>query len=460
MTQNSKLKTLNSIYFIGIGGIGMSALARFFKKRGAKVAGYDKTETDLTKNLVKEGIAVHYEEDVEQIPKDLDLVVWTPAIPAEHKELQWFRANGFELKKRAEVLGMISKSHRLVGIAGTHGKTTTSCMTTHFLQFGGVDCSAFLGGIAVNYKNNYIEGESDWVVAEADEYDRSFLQLYPEIAVLNAIDPDHLDIYGSAEEVKRTYEQYARQLQKDGLLLYKTGLDLENVAEELRKSDRRVATFGIDSGDYQASNLRVENGYQVFDFSWGNEKLKGVKLRFAGRHNVENASAALAVAINCGVPKNKLKRAVSTFKGVKRRFEYIIRRPELVFINDYAHHPEELKAVISAVQNFYSDKKITGVFQPHLFSRTRDFSTEFAQALDLLDECVLLDIYPAREKPIEGITSETISKQMKLKNKQLASKNTLISLLKNRKIEVLLTMGAGDIDDLVKPISKAIGGKG
>lgn len=451
-----ELKDIQTIYFIGIGGIGMSALARYFRGHGAEVHGYDRTETDLTRALAAEGMHVHYDDDVRHIPAKVDLVVWTPAVPQDHSELAWFRAHNYPLQKRSEVLGIISRGKRCIAVAGTHGKTTTSTMVTHLLRSAGVDATAFLGGISANLGSNFVEGKSDWVVVEADEYDRSFLQLHPEIAVLNSLDPDHLDIYGTPEAIVETYKQFVRQIKPGGTLLYKHGLPLDDVAEELRAGGRKVLTFGIDAGDYEAHDLRVEDGQMAFGIQSSIYDWSDLHLAYPGRHNVENATAAWA-AVHCsGAFTPGMSEALARFRGVKRRFEFIVRQPDIVYVDDYAHHPAELRAAISAARMLFPDKKITGIFQPHLYSRTRDFTDDFAAALDQLDTCLLLPIYPAREKPMPGIDSELILSKMNLLNKKVVSKAELLNEIQNNRPEILLTMGAGDIDTLIQPIARML----
>jgi len=452
--------SIHKIYFIGIGGIGMSALARYFRLHGAEVHGYDRTETDLTRALVAEGMQVHYEDDVKFIPEGIDLVVFTPAVPKEHSELCWFMDNGYPVKKRAEVLGIISQAKRCIAIAGTHGKTTTSTMATHLLRACGVDATAFVGGISGNLASNFVEGKSDWVVVEADEYDRSFLHLHPEIAVINSVDADHLDIYGTAAEVLATYKQFAEQVKPGGQLLLEQSIDFQLPSSK---------TFGIETGNYAAKNIRMENGYTVFDLDIqdGNnilQQFKGLQLPYPGLHNVKNATAAIAVTLLAGGDASKIPAALANFKGVKRRFETIAKTETTVYVDDYAHHPAELEAAISAARMMYPNRKITGIFQPHLFTRTRDFANDFATALDKLDECILLPIYPAREQPIEGITSEMLLQKMTSTNKQLVQKNDLIIYLKsknknnnnNNNLDILITLGAGDIDTLITPIKELI----
>jgi UDP-N-acetylmuramate--alanine ligase len=446
------LTDIHRIYFIGIGGIGMSALARFFHFHGAEVYGYDRTETDLTMALAAEGMYVHYEDNTDFIPEGVDLVVWTPAIPGDHEELNWFLDRGYPVKKRAEVLGIISRGKRCIAIAGTHGKTTTTTMTAWLCRSCGVDASAFLGGISANFDSNFVEGAGDWVVVEADEYDRSFHQLHPDIAIINSIDPDHLDIYGSAEAVVESYKHFIRQIKPGGKLIYKYGLPLDDVAAELNASGRTVMTFGIDHGDYEAFNLHVEAGKMTFGLRSGIVDWGNLHMDYPGRHNVENATAAIAATLSAGGFTTELPTALAGFKGVKRRFEFIVRTPDVIYIDDYAHHPAELDAVISAARMLFPGRTLTCIFQPHLYSRTRDFAADFAAALDKLDQVILLDIYPAREKPIPGITSETIFKLLKNPNKTLTTKQELLHVLHAQKLEVLLTTGAGDIDAMVGPI--------
>lgn len=448
------MEHIQRVYFLGIGGIGMSALARYFHQHGAEVYGYDRTETPLTKSLAAAGMHLHYEDRVELVPSNLDLAIWTPAIPADHQELNHIRSLGIPLLKRAAVLGLISKSKRCIGIGGTHGKTSTSTLTSWLLRATGVDITAFVGGISGNFASNYLEGKSDWVVVEADEYDRSFLQLFPEVAVVNAVDPDHLDIYGSEEEVLRSYQQFGKQLKPGGLLL----LQAPEVANAgTWESEGTIRTFGIDTGDYTASNLRVEQGYSVFDLQTPDQgTFSGLRLAYPGRHNVQNAVAAIAAALYAGADPAGIPAALEQYKGVKRRFETIVKTANTVYIDDYAHHPAELKATIQAARSFFPGKKITGIFQPHLFSRTRDFVEGFAEALDLLDECLLLPIYPAREVPIPGVDSQLVLSRMKLQNKQIIEKVQVVDYLKAHPQEILLTMGAGDIDQLIEPIQQLL----
>jgi len=442
------INELKVMYFIGIGGIGMSALARYFKGLGADIFGYDKTATALTKTLVEEGMRIHYEEDVSKIPAQVDLVVWTPAVPQDHAELQYFRQHDIPVKKRAEVLGIISRNRRTVAIAGTHGKTTTSSLTAHVLRACGIDCSAFLGGIAQNFQSNFVNGQSDWVVAEADEYDRSFLHLHPEIAAIMSMDADHLDIYGDEDSIHETgFLAFAKQVTGTLYVQY----------EWLKFFDKNaVRSFGVDGGDYRAENLRVEDGYFVFDYKNPDISIPNLQLPMPGRHNIENATIAISVALQLGAEPEAIRAALLSFKGIKRRFEFVIRTEKVVFIDDYAHHPTELKAAIGAARQLFPNRKVTGIFQPHLYSRTRDFADGFVSALDGLDEILLMDIYPAREGPIPGVTSEIIFERMQNANKKLVTKANLLDILKNKELDVVMTLGAGDIDTFVQPIKKIL----
>jgi UDP-N-acetylmuramate--alanine ligase len=446
--------SIKKIYFVGIGGIGMSALARYFNGLGMKIWGYDRVRTDLTVELEAEGMDIHYHEDMSLIPEGIDLVIYTPAIPKEHTELLYFRAHSYIIMKRAEVLGLISRNRKTIAVAGTHGKTSTSSILTYILRTSGIDCTAFLGGIANNYNSNFINGNSEWVVMEADEFDRSFLQLNPEIAIVTSMDADHLDIYGNHDEMKSTYLKFMSQA-KSHLLLRK-GLE-ENLGQT--KISAEIHSYGTDAkADFKSLRIRSEAPNFVFDWkdSSSTNTLEDLLFTLPGRHNVENATAAIAVARLLGCEEQKIRQALRTFRGIWRRFEWVYLSPNAVFIDDYAHHPEELKAAIRAARSLYPDRKITGVFQPHLYSRTRDFVDGFAEALDELDEVLLLDIYPARELPIEGVSSNIIFEKMKSNHKELISKNALIDNLKNRKIEVLMTLGAGDIGAMTKDIAKEV----
>lgn len=445
-----KLDGLKKIYFVGIGGIGMSALARYFNGLGMEVFGYDKVETVLTKTLVKEGMSIHYNDAVEQIPEGIDLVVYTPAIPKEHKELNYFLTQGYPVKKRAEVLGIISRNRKTIGVAGTHGKTTTSAILTHLLRSCGVDCTAFLGGIAENFNSNFVAGTSEWVVMEADEFDRSFLHLNPEVAIITSMDADHLDIYGDKASMHQTFFDYVRQVNDS--LYHKYDLPLDGN----KNDDLNLEGYGINHGAIRATNVRAEAPYFIFDWEGKGTVIKNLRFALPGHHNVLNASAAIAVAKQLGCDDDDIRKALASFKGIKRRFEFKYSSLEQIYIDDYAHHPEELNAAITAAKKLYPEQKITGVFQPHLYSRTQDFVDGFAAALDALDEVILLDIYPARELPIEGVTSAIILEKMKNSNKVLLEKEALLDYLRTQKLEVLMTLGAGDIGVLVPDIVKML----
>jgi UDP-N-acetylmuramate--alanine ligase len=443
--------TLRKIYFVGIGGIGMSAIARYFNGLGMEIWGYDKVRTDLTIELENEGMQLHYHEDLSFIPEGIDLVIYTPAIPKDHQELVYFQNNNYTILKRAEVLGLISRNRKTIAVAGTHGKTTTSSILTYILRTCGIDCTAFLGGIAQNYNSNFINGKSEWVVMEADEYDRSFLQLNPEIAIVTSMDADHLDIYGNHDEMKSTYLQFMQQV--NGHLILHNNLEIDR-----QNFKSTTHSYGSQHADFSCSRLRSEAPNFIFDWSSINEQIKWEDLTFslAGKHNVENATAAIAVARLLGCEEQKIRQALRTFRGIWRRFEWVFTSPNQVYIDDYAHHPEELRAAIRASRSLFPGRKITGVFQPHLYSRTRDFVDGFASALDELDEIILLDIYPARELPIEGVSSKIIFDLMKKQNKVIVSKTELISKLKEYNIEILMTLGAGDIGAMTQEIKKEI----
>lgn len=444
-----KLEDIRKIYFVGIGGIGMSALARYFNKNGVEVFGYDKTKTTLTKTLASEGMKIHYDDDISQIPEGIDLVVYTPAIPKTHSELNYFWNNDFPVKKRSEVLGIISRSKKAIGVAGTHGKTSTSSILTWLLKVGGVDCTAFLGGIAQNFESNFIEGKSDWVVIEADEYDRSFLQLNPDMAIVLSMDADHLDIYGDEATMHQGFYDYVDRVKDGGYVFVKDGLRMP-----FSKVNVTYGQFGIERGSYRAENVRVEDGFFVFDFKSSKENIDNIKFTLPGKHNVENATAAIAVAQQLGVTGDDVKKALASFKGIKRRFERIYSNDGIVYTDDYAHHPSELNAAIGAAKMLFPNKRLTGIFQPHLYSRTNDFVDGFAAALDQLDEVILMDIYPARELPMPGVTSKIVFDKMKNPNKTLVTKATLMDTLKDKKVEALMTLGAGDIDTFIQPIKE------
>ena len=430
----------------------MSGLARYFAHLGCIVCGYDKTPTDLTDELRNEGIQVVFDDCSELVPKsfrdnDADtLIIYTPAIPKDSEILSFFQKKGFTLYKRSQVLGIISKSKFTVAVAGTHGKTTTSCMVAHILKDSGKDCSAFLGGIASNYQTNVLFGNNDIVVVEADEYDRSFLTLYPDTAIITSMDADHLDIYGDHAQLTESFQLFAGQIKNDGALIHHKGLPLDS-----------GVSYGIDGGaDVNASNIRVENGDFYFDFANGQTSITNIKMGIAGIHNIDNAVAAIEATLRLGVNADAIKSALGSFKGVKRRFEYIVKNEQHIYIDDYAHHPEELRACISSVKKLYPNKKLTTIFQPHLFTRTRDFADGFAEVLDMSDELLMLDIYPARELPIEGVDADMILAKMQSVNKRKCGKQETIELIKIEKPELLLTVGAGDIDQLVQPLKAVL----
>ena len=440
---------LKRIYFIGIGGIGMSALARYFNTQGVFVSGYDKTPTALTDSLVEEGISIHFEDDLNQIDKAATVIVYTPAIPSEHKELNFYRDNGYLVVKRSDVLQWVTENAFTIGIAGTHGKTTTTSMTAHILRHTGYGCNAFLGGIASNYDTNFWSHEKNVVVVEADEYDRSFLKLSPNIAVITAVDPDHLDIYGTAEEVLKAFGQYADKIKPGGTLIQKFGTMVETSA-----TDKTISTYGYNHTEagYHANALKVVDGSYVFDLVHPNGVLKNVVLNMGGLHNVENAIAAIAIALCLGIEDAKIIAAVADFKGVKRRFEYKVKTTNKVLIDDYAHHPEELSALISGVKSIFPNQKMVLVFQPHLYSRTQDQSAGFSATLDQADEVILLPIYPARELPIPGVTSDMLLSAMTIEKKQVMSKEQLLAWAATTEDKLIVMAGAGDIDVCINQI--------
>lgn len=446
-----KTRPGDTIYFLGIGGIGMSALARFYNDSGCQIFGYDKTRTALTRKLEEEGMQIHYNEDVGLIPEKVDMVIVTPAVPRTHSEWVYFRKTDVPVFKRSEILGMLSRSYRTLAIGGTHGKTTTSTMLSWLLKDGGVDCTSFLGGISSNFDANYLHGESDWMVVEADEFDRSFLHLQPEITAVLSLDPDHLDIYQRPEELRETYLEFLARTEPSGTLIIPEDVlaDLrpENV-DLLRSKDRQVLTFGIGKGDVCADNIEVKGGRFCFEYSFRHEKEK-LELPLPGRHNVLNALVAIKIANQVGVPLDRIKKSLALFKGIKRRFELIFQSEECVYIDDYAHHPTELAAAIQAARELFPGRQITGIFQPHLFSRTRDFLDGFARELEKLDRLILLDIYPARELPIPGVSSDLLFEKVRMDEKVLIRKEHVLDWIKDHKLDVLMTLGAGDIDTLV-----------
>ncbi|MFM7017073.1 MAG: UDP-N-acetylmuramate--L-alanine ligase [Bacteroidota bacterium] len=457
--MTNELANIKYVYLLGVGGIGMSALARYFHAAGKKVAGYDKTITPLTQQLESEGVFVHYEDSIDNIPSYIQnvsdksevLVILTPAIPKEHQEWNYLVQNNFTIVKRSKVLGYLTEGQTTLAVAGTHGKTTTSTLLAHILHSAGKNTSAFLGGISSNFKSNLLVGRPQetghQIVVEADEFDRSFLQLFPDVAIITSMDPDHLDIYGNHAEMLHNYRLFAAQVKESGILIYKKGLSVGEVKA-------KTATYSIedDSADYVGLNIRVENGFYHFDFKSKSHHLENLVLGLPGRHNVENAVAASAVALQRGVSEEALRNALKSFQGAQRRFDVQVRKDSCVYIDDYAHHPAELKAAILSAKELFPNKKITGVFQPHLFTRTRDFAEGFAQSLSLLDSLIMLDIYPARELPLPGITANTILDKVTIHDKILVEKSALLNEIKSQNPEVLITLGAGDIDQFVEPI--------
>jgi UDP-N-acetylmuramate--alanine ligase len=448
-----ELRNIQRVYLAGIGGIGMSGLARYFCRLGCIVCGYDKTATDLTIALQNEGMQIIYDDRAEFIPMsfhkpcDGTLVIYTPAMPKDSPILNYFKQKGFELYKRSQVLGLISKGMYTVAVAGTHGKTTTSCMIAHILKDSGTDCSAFLGGIAANYQSNVLYGDNDIMVVEADEYDRSFLTLHPDVAIITSMDADHLDIYGDHSHLTDSFRMFASQIKDGGTLIYRKGLDPQHEGITYASGDEAGA---------MANNIRIEGGDFYFDFKNAAYDIKDIQMGIAGMHNIENATAAIQAALLLNVDPQAIKSALGSFKGVKRRFEYIVKNEGHIYIDDYAHHPEELRAAISSVKRLYPGKKLTTIFQPHLYTRTRDFADGFAEVLDMSDELLLLDIYPARELPIEGVDADMILNRMKLDNKRKCGKQECLDIVKNEKPELLLTVGAGDIDQLVQPLKSIL----
>lgn len=445
------LTNIKRIYFIGIGGIGMSALARYFNTQGVAVAGYDKTPTGLTADLEKEGIAIHFEDDIHKIDKEATVIVYTPAIPVEHTELNYYRDNGYLVVKRSDVLNWITENAFTIAIAGTHGKTTTTSMTAHILRHSGFGCNAFLGGIASNYNTNFWSHEKNVVVVEADEYDRSFLKLAPNIAVVTAVDPDHLDIYGTAEEVLKAFGQFTDKIKVGGTLIQKMGTEFS-----VDNSNKNVFSYGYnkDEASYHTQNLIVVDGSYQFDIIHPGGMMKDVVLNMGGLHNVENATAAIAIGITLGIEEQKIKDAVASFNGVKRRFEYKVKTENKVLIDDYAHHPEELNALISGVRSLYPNEKMVLIFQPHLYSRTQDQAAGFMEVLDKADEVILLPIYPARELPIEGVTSDMLLNGMKLAHKKVMSKEALLEWAKTTSNKLIVMAGAGDIDVCINQVQE------
>ena len=465
VTNHSSLREglggLSAVYFIGAGGIGMSAIARYFISRGLVVGGYDKTPSTLTRQLEKEGMLLHYEEDVDAIPHacknpEQCLVVYTPAVPADHKELVYFREHGFDIQKRAQVLGTLTRQMRGLCVAGTHGKTTTSSMCAHIMHQGHLDCNAFLGGITKNYGTNYIVSDSDFVVIEADEFDRSFHWLRPYMSVITATDPDHLDIYGTKEAYLESFAHYTELIEPGGALIVHRGLELK---ERLRDGVRRY-DYSRDEGDFHAENIRIANGDITFDFVSPIENVPNVVLGNPIPINLDTGIAAMAMAQLAGCDAEELRYGMRTFSGVDRRFDFKIKTPELVFLSDYAHHPQEILQSARSIRELYRDRHITAIFQPHLYTRTRDFYREFAEALSLLDEVILTDIYPAREAPIEGVSSKLIYDLLAPGvQRQLIHTTDVLSLIKSRSFDVLIVLGAGDLDEQVPEITRLLKAK-
>lgn len=465
-TPLTTLEGVKTVYFIGIGGIGMSAIARYFHSKGIRVSGYDKTRTALTAKLEAEGIAIHYSEDVDAAPKDADLIVYTPAVPKAHAELVYYQDNGYKVVKRSDVLQAITSDSFNICVAGTHGKTTISTMIAHILRHTGYGCNAFLGGIATNYNTNFWSSEKDVCVVEADEYDRSFLKLNPNIAVITAMDADHLDIYGDEKSMQDAFVAFGGKVKKGGLLFSRFGLKR---IKEVTADRKQTYSLQNDAADAFAANIQIKEGGYQFDVHLPNRVLSNIELRVGGMHNVENAVVAIAVANELEIEGEKIKAAVAAFRGVKRRFEYIIPPVKQqqggyvqpVLIDDYAHHPEELRPLLSSVRSLFPQRVLTVVFQPHLFSRTKDFADGFAEVLSLADNVILLPIYPARELPMEGVTSELILGKVTAQSKQVLSKEALLDWMQKHEInkefgEVIVMAGAGDIDALVQPVKKSI----
>jgi UDP-N-acetylmuramate--alanine ligase len=454
-------KNIKAVYFIGAGGIGMSAIARYFIHRGLVVAGYDKTPSELTRRLEKEGMLIHYEENIDEIPhackqKKSCLVIYTPAIPATHKELVFFRENGFEIQKRAQVLGTLTRELKGLCVAGTHGKTTTSAMCAHIMHQSHLDCNAFLGGISKNYGTNYILSKSEYVVIEADEFDRSFHWLSPWISVITATDPDHLDIYGTKEAYLESFRHYSELIQPGGTLIIHRDLEMKEALQEgVKRYD-----YSRDEGDFHAENIRIVNGGITFDFVSPIECVKNVVLGQPVPINIENGIAAMAMAQLAGCTPKELRYGMQTYGGVDRRFDFKIKSDRLVFLSDYAHHPKEIYQSAKSIRELYKNRHITAIFQPHLYTRTRDFYREFADALSQLDEVILTEIYPAREEPIEGVTSQLIYDNLKPGvEKQMISKSQVIDLVKSRNFDVLIVLGAGDLDNMVPQMTKLLNSK-
>jgi UDP-N-acetylmuramate--alanine ligase len=453
-----KLEQYSNIYFLGIGGIGMSALARWFIKKGLRVSGYDRTATALTAELEAEGMSIHYEDGIEFIPREVinekekTLVIFTPAIPKDHKEYNYLNEKGYLINKRSEVLGLISNNYKTIGVAGTHGKTTTSSMVAHLLKTAGKSMVGFLGGITTNYNSNLVmEGEikeNTIVVAEADEFDRSFLKLFPQIAIVTSADADHLDIYGDHDSLIASFKDYIRQIKKGGHLIIHESI-AERLADDINHVTKHI--YSMSRGQFFAGNITAKSGFFEFDLH-GFGKVEHIRLGVPGFHNIENAIAASIAAFQCGVNVASIKKGLESFSGVKRRFEFILKGKRVIFVDDYAHHPTEIEAFLKSMKSMYQNRKLTVIFQPHLFSRTRDFAEGFSKSLSIADELILLDIYPARELPIPGVDSDMIFKDITISKKFRSGKNELMQKLESLDIDVLCTVGAGDIDTFIQPI--------
>ena len=453
-----RLEDVRSVYFVGAGGIGMSALVRYCLANGYHVGGYDKTLSELTEKLIEEGAKIHYEEDIEAVDacfkqKESTLVVYTPAIPADHKELVYFGENGFEIQKRAQLLGTLTQTRKGLCVAGTHGKTTTSTMTAHLLHQSHVDCNAFLGGISKNYGTNYILSDSDYVVVEADEFDRSFHWLRPFMAVITSADPDHLDIYGTKEAYLESFRHYTQLIQPGGVLVLHKDLEVDVDVQE----GVSVYEYSRDAGDFHAENIRIGGGEIFFDFVHPEGVIKDIQLGVPVSINIDNGIAAMALAMLSGVGEEELREGMRTFAGVDRRFDFKIKNEKMVFLSDYAHHPNEIEQSVKSVRELYQDKKIAAIFQPHLYTRTRDFYKEFASALSLLDQVFLCDIYPARELPIPGVTSKLIYDNLRPGiEKRLISKEEILDVIQQKDFDVLMSLGAGDIENYVPQIANVL----
>lgn len=462
-----KIDQYDIVYFVGIGGIGMSALARWFSKQGLSVSGYDKSPTALTERLTQEGIFIHYKDEINEIPEDVivnkgrTLVVYTPAIPRDHKGFEYLSSSGYEIKKRSQVLGMLTENRFTVAVAGTHGKTTTSTMIAHILNYAGDNCDAFLGGISNNIDSNLLISkkgiEESVMVVEADEYDRSFLTLHPDIAVVTSADSDHLDIYGDKDSVTKSFSEFINQGTENSTLIIKEGI--EHLKPEARK-DIQVLPYAVDGKNIWAENINIERDVFIFDYISERESIRNIHLKVPGFHNVENALAACSVALKLGISTSLIKEALEVFSGVKRRFEYVYRTENTIFVDDYAHHPVEIEAFLKSIKAIYPERSVKAIFQPHLFSRTRDFMQEFGRSLSLADEVLLLDIYPARELPIPGVTSEELLKYVNSEKKSLCTRDQILKNIRNSDNEVIVTIGAGDIDKLVQPIKEILKGRG